>query len=709
MILFQEDIYNQRAYIHADTTNLSFIKTSIILKRLGVENNKFPLVIYNKDLIKHDPHNLKDNSTELRLAIAEEAFNNPWYYFREVVRIPVQGGPPVKFLLNRANLALIWAFYNHIDTILVIPRQTGKTMSTQGIFSQIVYISGRNLNIAMLTKSNKLVLENVVRLKDIRDGLPEYLVYKQPKDTDNKEGISYELNKTRYLTFVAQQDKSGADNLGRGMTVPVMHWDEAGMFPNIDISYPVAINATIAAVESAKNNNQPHSNIITTTAGKLDTREGRFTHGLITNALTFTEKIYDSKNKEELLDILNMGSTNKMMYLVYSYLQLGYTHEWFKDRAARSGGTQDDIDRDFLNIWKLGGLSGVLSQNLLKLAKETQRDPLFTEIDGNYIIKWYIDKRFIDNGSYDKVPIILGMDPSENIGRDFTSFVAIDSRNMEVLFTCRCNESNIIKVALFVVKLLLRFTSMLFIPERNSTGSTIVDMVILELQKKGINPFRRIFNLVVQHKYDEDKFKRIDINNNIADGTIRKYFGFRTTAGSKSRDYLYSIVLLKAMQLNATKLYDNILIEELTGLIIKNGRVDHQPGSHDDTVIAYLLACYVLFAGKNLNIYGIESKVLLSQLSEDHSKESAYKDTQDHIRDTIGKLQVKINTVNNEILRASYIRKLNELKSQLDDKYEDNTEAISQDQVIKKEDASVRAQQKIIYNENTVESILDTI
>lgn len=670
MILFEQDFYRENASVHTDTKNFSFIKTSLILKRLGISNNKFPLAILDKDLCKYDPHNLTDPSLELRFRIAQECKLNPWYYFREVVRVPAQGSDPIPFILNRANCALIWIYYNHFDLIQVIPRQTGKTISTQAIFSHIIYIAGKNLTVSMLTKDNTLRQENVIRLKDIRDSLPSYLIHSQASDSDNKEGISYTRLKNRYLTFVAQKDDSSADNLGRGMTTPTQHWDEAGMFSKIEISYPVAVNATNKAVETAKANGQPHSNILTTTAGKLDTAEGRFTHSLITNAMTFTEKIYDVKDINELTALLKSGSTNMMFYLVYSYLQLGYTHEWFKEKSARSNATKDDIDRDYLNIWKFGGAAGVIPQTLLKALKEYQRDPLFTELEGGYVFRWYVERHFVESGAYDNVPMILGMDSSENVGRDFTALVLIDARNMAVVGTCRCNESNIMRMAMFIAKFLVRFKKTLFIPEHKSTGGPIIDAVILELERNGINPFSRIFNKIVQERKDDPKLAKIQIDGSVqADGTVRKYFGFHTSSANASRTFLYKTVLMKTLELNAQKIYDSILIEEMSALTVKNGRVDHVNSGHDDTVIAYLLACYVLFAGKNLSFYGIEGKVLLSQMSESEARaDESYKDIQNALRVKAAQLEEKINSSTSDLIRASLIKQLNDIKSRIDDK-----------------------------------------
>ena len=70
------------------TSNKSFLKMSVILRRRGVKNNKFMLTLYDKDLQGVDPHSRKLTDRQ-KIKIFNEVTNNIWYYLREVVRIVV--------------------------------------------------------------------------------------------------------------------------------------------------------------------------------------------------------------------------------------------------------------------------------------------------------------------------------------------------------------------------------------------------------------------------------------------------------------------------------------------------------------------------------------------------------------------------------------------------------------------------------------------
>ena len=199
MILFQEDFADQGAILHTNTKNISFLKMYALLKTMGIKNNAFFLAVTQKDLLHIDPHTLTDPSEELAARIIYECKVNPWYWFREVCRVPAAGTDPIPFILHRGNLALVWTFYNNIDVYLVIPRQCGKTISTQSIVGHLMYFGTKRFNMAMLTKDTTLLQENVDRLKDIRDAIPPYLIYRNKlADTDRKEGLSYAKLNNKY-------------------------------------------------------------------------------------------------------------------------------------------------------------------------------------------------------------------------------------------------------------------------------------------------------------------------------------------------------------------------------------------------------------------------------------------------------------------------------------------------------------------------------
>ena len=86
------------------------------------------LEIYDISLIDIDPYATdKDGNCALTRdqvsRIMIECTRNPWYYLREIARIPDQGGVTVPYKANRGNIAQAWCLLHGIDSWLCLPRR----------------------------------------------------------------------------------------------------------------------------------------------------------------------------------------------------------------------------------------------------------------------------------------------------------------------------------------------------------------------------------------------------------------------------------------------------------------------------------------------------------------------------------------------------------------------------------------------------------
>ena len=268
---------------------------------MGVENNVFHLALHNPDLQGVDPFS-PNLTVEQMVDIGLECAENPWYFFREIIRVPAAGGSEhPRLIANRGNIGMYWCFFNHVDVALIQPRQTGKSVSTDCLMVNLVHFATDHTYITMITKDNSLRTKNVERLKKMRDLLPKYLLEMRPDDADNQIELTYKSRDNGYSTAVAQNSEAGANNVGRGLTSPVLHSDEGPFTSFINIILPAALAAGTAARNNAKKDGQPYGNIFTTTAGKKDNREGKFMYELIFGGMTWDERmVFDAANQEEL-------------------------------------------------------------------------------------------------------------------------------------------------------------------------------------------------------------------------------------------------------------------------------------------------------------------------------------------------------------------------------------------------------------------------
>ena len=111
------------------TANRSFVQVAKDLHTLGVKNCYFMLELYDISLVNVDPYAVdpktgKTSLTKDQIArIINECVRNPWYYLREISRIPEQGGSGIPYKANRGNIAQAWCFLHHLDSWLSLPRR----------------------------------------------------------------------------------------------------------------------------------------------------------------------------------------------------------------------------------------------------------------------------------------------------------------------------------------------------------------------------------------------------------------------------------------------------------------------------------------------------------------------------------------------------------------------------------------------------------
>jgi hypothetical protein len=137
----------------------------------------------------------------------------------------------------------------------------------------------------------------------------------------------------------------------------------------------------------------------------------------------------------------------------------------------------------------------------------------------------------------------------------------------------------------------------------------------------GVNPFRRIFNMVVQQSKEREEAFRLASKPYGVDADVvyanKRAFGFATSAsGVTSRTELYSTTMRHCIKYTGTLFKDKKLSNQAMSLVRdKHGRIDHRSGHHDDLVIGRLLSHWLVTGGKNLEFYGIDiSKVLKNNI-----------------------------------------------------------------------------------------------
>lgn len=682
MILFASDwaLY-PTAIVDLKTPNKSFIRIAQMFKAMGVKNHAFPLALINPDLQGVDPHSKTLTEVQKALIIVECTIN-PWYFFREVVRLPPQASTePVVFLANRGNIALFWSFFCHIYAALIQPRQTGKSASVDCLMIWLLFIGASNTTITLITKDDDLRAENIDRLKSIRDYLPGYIYTKNSKEANNQKEVTCQRLQNHYKALVAQSAASAANNVGRGSTCPVLQNDEGPFCPNIGISLPTALASGTAAREEAAKHNRPYGAIFTTTAGKKDDRDGRFMYDLIHGGTVWSESFYDCRDIEELQQTILVNSRggaerNKvpLLNITMSHRQLGKTDDWLRRVIAESTGGIDASNRDFLNVWTSGTQRSPLTPALNDMILNSEIDPRHIQYSPErYMMRWYAAgneeelKTFTENNH-----IVWGVDTSDAVGRDAIAIVGTNIRDLSVAASASINDTNLIRFANYAVALLVQYPNSTMIIERKSSAATIIDYIILRLTMMGLDPCKRLYNKIVETgRENEDDYREMMRKAEYRPESFytsrKSKFGFTTNA--ENRNVLYTNVLQNAAKKAGHLVHDKSLSSEIRSLVEKNERIDHSASGNDDMVIAWLLTHWMLTYSRNLSHYGIDLSQLMCDVSasgnEVSEEEKIEKENQERTMADIEEVLEKLKKSSSEMTTAQLEHRLKVLTSKL--------------------------------------------
>jgi hypothetical protein len=676
MILFLEQWKDYpNAIIDYKTNNKSALELAVKLKQMGIKNNSFFLALHDPTLSGLDP--LDPNLTqEQMIRVGIECRVNPWYVLREVARVPSQAGNASdRVQFNRSIICLWWCFFNHVTIILTQPRQTGKSFGTDLLLNGLMNFWSSNTKINLLTLSDKLRTETVGRIKAIYEELPKYLKFKTRNDLNNTEEMTINKFNNKYRTHIAQSSPKAAYNLGRGLTTPILHVDEGPFQPNINVALDACLPAMDAAIDMAAKNDEPYGIIYTTTAGKKDEASGKFFYRMIGKSARWTEKFYDCENQESLELVIRSNKGTYRVYAEFSHRQLGKTDEWLMKKIGEREMSPDAVNRDYFNIWTSGTQTSPIPTKFLEKLTNSIVNEAHQHISpiGSYITRWYIEEN--QREAYMKTnKTIIGVDTSDASGGDDISFVGVDVETGATVFIGTFNETNLIAFCQWLVWWLFTYENSTMIIERKSSGVTIIDYLLMFLPQKGIDPFKRLFNWVandpLEHK-ERHTESQYPIHRRADDLYVRakKYFGFATSGGGEtSRSELYSTTLQNAVKRCSDRVLDKELTEQITGLVIRNGRVDHDVGGHDDLVIGWLLCHWFLTMGKNLNNYGIDPIKVLCKSQEVKQltiEEQAVDYEQSRIRARISELFTLLANEQNSFICERYEKELRLLDSRI--------------------------------------------
>lgn len=646
-------MYNQtktNIYYHMSTNNKSFLEVSKFLEDLGITNNKFMLVLIDPDLASIDPHD-PNLSRQMKTKVLRECLHNPWYFFREVVRIPDSGqATGVKFELSRGNLALIFCLMLNLNTFLEMPRQTGKTISSLCWYLYLFNFGTANAEMSFLNKKMDDSKLNLQRIREIRELLPSYLKMDQAfapdgskiRGKNNVETLQHPVNSNRIRTVPSARNKVAAASLMRGRTTPIIYIDEYGFIQYNSIIYTNMVPAWNTAARNAERNNTPYGMLVTTTPGLLTTDEGQEAFTMKETATPFSERWYDL-SKEQILDIIESNTNSNFVYIRYTYQQLGKSEQWFKNLCVTMRKDWDAIRREVLLEWSNSTENSPFRAEDLDIIKGLVKQPIQTVLLLNkYELRIYEKLNL-------KYPPLVGVDVSGGYQRDSSAITVVDSFTTRVTAELNSNFISTPELANIIHQIVANWmpNAVVNIERNGGFGSSVIARLLQTSIRK--NLFYSIKDKVIEERvYGTAIHKKTQKT---------KVYGSDSTKAERER---LMEILRDRVEYHKDKIISPIIYDELCGLEVKkSGKIEHSTNTHDDQVFSWLWALYIYYCGGDLmNNWGITKRVLKT----DADLEEAVVDIHEDSKNLVEELDIvddeninsQLETMKNSVGNTSY-------------------------------------------------------
>ena len=575
-------IVGPRYHVHIGTSNKSFVTTSNILAEKGIRNSRFMLALLDKGLADIDPFN-ENLSDEIRGRILAEIVGNPWYFLREVVRVPVTGGV-VPYALHLGNLFLTWCMLSNINAYLVLPRQNYKTVSACAVYMWAYNFGTRNSHMLFFNKELGDSQNNLKRIKDLTDELPQWLVDSVLADPINdRNAIEYIYSAHRNNRIdpkPAGRDPSHADKLGRGNTVPMVWYDEISFAKYIRDTYTAAAPAQSQARESAIQMGKPYGTVITTTPNALSDPSGEFAYMIRNGSLRFRLEFYDY-GPTKVRHLIDTQAEFNFVYAEYTYKELGRSEEWFRVQCRELLNDQVKIKRELLLVWPMSTEGSVFTEEQLDVLIKYQRDSIATMPVNirDTVIPAGMEMEFIEMPNPAK-SYILSIDTSGGVGRDYTSFILIDPDTMKAIGLIKTNTADDDAIKAIARYLMVElFPKSVAVIERNYLGIIVINYLL----KTGLES--RLFYLEKEREAERTVGKMVVRNKRRV-----KVYGVDTTATSREAMFRYLFQIID--ELPHTICLKTLQDEIRTLHRKKTGKIEARSGFHDDVLMSYLIAVY---------------------------------------------------------------------------------------------------------------------
>lgn len=398
----------------------------------------------------------------------------------------------------------------------------------------------------------------------------------------------------------------------RGASQVLQWYDEFSFMKYNDIIFKAASLANQESCREAIISKKPYGRLFTTTAGDLRYEHGRWSHEFFGRACKFDESFYDMTLKD-VKERIRKNAKNNMVYIEFSYKQLGRSEEYFIEQCEALDYDQLKIQREVLNVWCSSADSCPFRPEDLAKVQKYLKDPI-----AHLLLNQYYSLEIYEDFNWNDA-VMLGADVAAGLSLDNTALTIMDPRTFKVLAHLRSNNIDPLDFADVLIELMTKYLprSILFC-ERNADGKDVLSYI------------NKIAPQLNSRIYGENREK-------VAEKTVKdpKNRSLRTSKG-KNKVFQYGIdttkntrpqmidILFKVIRYQPETIVSKWIFDDLNGMERKvtktNEKIEHSATTHDDSVFSFLMPKWAWVYGTNMQHYYLG-------YTPDNSEEEGYSET----------------------------------------------------------------------------------
>lgn len=611
------DANGQLRFYDFGTKNESFLLTAKELRSLGIKCWYWMLEVKNPhfNLSDIDPYDPKISADDIG-KILIECKQNPLYFFREVMKVPVRGAGRYPMLLRRSSAASIWCFLHSIDFLLNTPRQLQKTTWITAIITYMFLFEYRNIEIPYMHTRQDRCIENAEMLRDYITSLPPYLNpwYGQTK-LPGVKSLKYNQHNVSITLLASADSPTKARDKMRGMTLFSCFLDEWEYVPFIDSVLEGATPAIISGRNIMRQSGGRTCMMFASTPGDLETTTGKAAQKIIDMTPRFSEQLYDFNDQdlsnffEGVTHLDENGNPVKvtMLYIEYYYFQLRQNEVWLNEQyhEALRLNKLAEYRRGILLQRFRGSGSEIFKQEDIDYLNQNVKQPDHEiMLLKKYILYVYNHEILVPDINsqvpyFDmSIPYMIGIDVAAGGEGDNTTLCIVHPYTLQIVGEIISPYMGILDLMRVITQIAKMLPKCIFCVETNNCGKAIVDFV-QESQLESRFYFDPKLDLTknVTEKDNVDLSLKRKAKN-------KKYIGTYVTP--KVRHNMFELLIMYVKEYRHL-LLAKYLVKDIGNLVKdKSGKIAAADGEHDDMVMAYLHVLYVLNYGYDLTRFGID-------------------------------------------------------------------------------------------------------